>query len=100
MKSPVIKIQQVSLENSPKKDNNSSSEKSPTKKYSEYEFIQKKQKQVFDIRKNFQQSLKTSKVKKVIIYEETQEQKRVNTSELTKEQRINLIRYGPDSINN
>ena len=43
--------------------------------------------------------MKASKVKKVIIYEEAEAQK-VNEKELTKEQRISLIRYGPDAILN
>jgi hypothetical protein len=42
---------------------------------------------------------KASKVKKVIVYEEAEPEK-IDEKTLTKEQRINLIRYGPDSIMN
>lgn len=38
-------------------------------------------------------------MKKVIVYEEV-EPTHLCTAELTKEQRVNLIRYGPDSILN
>jgi hypothetical protein len=44
-------------------------------------------------------SYKASKIKKVIIYEETND-KKIDTKDLTKEEKINLIRYGPDAILN
>ena len=53
----------------------------------------------YDIKKNFQKAMKASKVRKVIVYEEAEQQK-INDAELTKEQKINLIRYGPDAITN
>ena len=51
-----------------------------------------------DIRKNFRDSLRASNVKKVIIYEEVKGEK-VSAKDLTKEQRIDLIRFGTDILN-